>query len=366
MKNILYKKEKNDNITFITLFGIIKFKYKQRNGEDTKLMKSKQEKALSHMNSIVNERPLDINIETTNFCPLKCVFCLNRKVERSKEIMPMDLFGKICADYYAIGGGAIGISSMQSDIFSDELLMQRLEILKKYSDKFYVYTTTNVVSCVKFSDEQLKTFLETFDYLVISMGGVEKEEYKIMYGVDAFDVVEKQLERFKRIIDENNLDIKIDIGIRTFQKDKIIKSSEFKKINSLFPIYDVKDSFFSWYGMIKETELPQGANLILSDNTNKAKDCVVSFATLSINVNGQVIGCGCIDWEAKNVIGDTNNNSILEIWQSDSAVSFRKAFSTGKIPFVCRECGLYIEKDECFSNTCLEKYQVSDGLYYDQ
>ena len=326
----------------------------------------KQKNTHRHMNLIVKKRPLDINIETTNFCPLKCVFCPNRKIKRKKETMSLKLFEKICEDYYSIGGGAIGISSMQSDIFSDELLFERLNILKKYSDKFYVYTTTNIVSSAKLSDEQIKNFLEVFDYLVISLGGVEKEEYKIMYGVDAFDIVKQQIERFHKIIKENNLKIRIDLAIRTYQPEKIIHKKEFEELNSLFPIKDVKSEFFSWYSHINQEDLPNGSKLLLLNNTEKTKDCVVPFATLSINSNGKIIGCGCIDWEEKFIIGDTNTQNLIEIWQSDLAISFRKAFSFKKIPSICSECGLYIEKDKCFSNLNLDNYQVTDGLYYNK
>jgi len=322
--------------------------------------------ALNHMNSIVNKRPIDINIETTNFCPLKCIFCPNRKIKRSKQTMSMELFEKICKDYYSLGGGVIGISSMQSDIFSDELLIKRLELLNKYKDKFYIYTTTNIISASKFSDDEIKEFLKTFDYLVISLGGVEKEEYKIMYGVDAFDVVKDQLYRFSRIINENNLNIEIELAIRTYQAAKIINSQEYKEFNSIFPIYDVKDRFFSWYGLINQDELPQGAKIQKFNNITKKKDCVVPFTSLSINANGQVIGCGCIDWEARHVIGDINKQTINEIWNDKPCNEFRMGFSLENIPDMCKECALYVSKDLCFSKPVLRKHKVTDGLYYRQ
>lgn len=320
--------------------------------------------ALKHITKIIRKRPLDINIETTNFCPSKCIFCPNKKIKRTKQTMSMELFEKICKDYYSIGGGTIGISSMQSDIFSDDLLLDRLEILKKYKDKFYVYTTTNLVSAAKFSDDEIKEYLKLFNYIEISIGGVEKEEYKIMYGVDAFNVVKEQLNRFFRIIKENNLNIDVDIAIRTYQADKITNSQEFKELENLFPIHQVKDSFFSWYGNINQNELPEGAKLEISDNSNQNKDCVVPFATLSINYDGKVVGCGCIDWEGKYIVGNTNNQTINEIWQDKISKDFRMGFSNNNIPSLCKECALYLPKDIGFSNPVLRNYKLIDGLYY--
>lgn len=318
------------------------------------------------MNFIVEERPLDINLEVTNFCPLKCVFCPNRKIKRNKKTMSLLLFEKICDDYYSIGGGAMGISSMQSDIFSDSLLAERLAILKKYSDKFHIHTTTNLISSHKFDENIIKNFLETFSFIEISLGGVEKEEYERMYGVDAFDIFKKQLELFRKIIDDNNLDIKVSLAIRTHQKKEIVKTAEFQELKSLFGISDIKDKFFSWYGQIEQDELPQGAELLVANNKGKIKDCVVPFATMSINTDGTVLGCGCIDWESRYPVGDITQNSIKEIWNSPKCIAFRESFSQGKMPCICTTCGLYIEKETCFSSPSLINYKVTDGLYYNQ
>lgn len=322
--------------------------------------------ALYNMNSIVKTRPIDINIETTNFCPLKCLFCPNRKIDRKKQTMSMELFGKICKDYYFIGGGVIGISSMQSDIFSDDLLLKRLELLKKYKDKFYLYTTTNIVSSAKLNDNEIKEILETFNYLEVSIGGVEENEYKIMYGIDAFNIVKSQLCRCSRIIKENNLNIEIELAIRTYQMDKIINSQEYKELELLFPIHQIKDTFFSWYGTITQDELPVGAKIQKLSNLAKTKDCVVPFATLNFNVDGKVVGCGCIDWEAKHIVGDINEQTISQIWNNKLCKKFRFGFSTKNIPDLCKECALYLQKDFCFSNPILKKYKLTDGLYYRQ
>ena len=56
------------------------------------------------------------------------------------------------------------------------------------------------------------------------------------------------------------------------------------------------------------------------------ENCVVPNATLAIQANGKAVGCGCIDWLEKYVIGDTNKNTLKEIWTSPKAIKFRNAF----------------------------------------
>jgi hypothetical protein len=110
---------------------------------------------LRHMMAIANVRPVEINIETTNICPSRCVFCPNSKVTRNKAVMDLELFNKICEDYYGIGGGAVGVCSMQSDIFSDSLLLERLALLQKFKDRFILHTATMLTGATKFRTTDL-------------------------------------------------------------------------------------------------------------------------------------------------------------------------------------------------------------------
>jgi MoaA/NifB/PqqE/SkfB family radical SAM enzyme len=60
--------------------------------------------AYIHMLSIIRKRPLDINIETINKCPLKCVFCCNRLYQRDYTVMDNKLFEDIVYQYVKMGG----------------------------------------------------------------------------------------------------------------------------------------------------------------------------------------------------------------------------------------------------------------------
>lgn len=50
-------------------------------------------------------RPLDINIETISYCPLKCRFCCNRLYNRKRTVMDNRMFEKIIKQYCDILGG---------------------------------------------------------------------------------------------------------------------------------------------------------------------------------------------------------------------------------------------------------------------
>lgn len=320
--------------------------------------------AYLHMLHIIKKRPLDINIETITMCPMKCVFCCNRLYKRDYMVMDNYLFENIIEQYCEMGGGTIGIGSMQSDFLIDPLLLERMKIISRYKKKLWVHSTTPLVSCKRYNDEELLEILKCFDYLVISALGHDRETYQEMAGVDGFEVFKEQLERLNRIITNNNLKLKVDIAFRTSNKRVLRGSAFFKEVRKMFFIGDIKDMFFSWFGSIKRDDLPGGAKLFIKDNCGKRENCVVPNATLAIQANGKVVGCGCIDWLEKYIIGDVHKDTLKEIWKSAKAKKFRNAFFRGRIPTICKECGLYVSLRECTERKELLGYRSKDGLYY--
>jgi MoaA/NifB/PqqE/SkfB family radical SAM enzyme len=320
---------------------------------------------LRRMKAIANIRPLEINIETTNACPSRCVFCPNSKISRSKIEMDLDLFNKICTNYYDIGGGSVGISSMQSDIFSDSMLMNRLEILRSKKDRFILHAVTMLAGATKLSDEELKTFLETFNHLDISIGGLCKEDYSLMFGINAFDAVVTQLFRIEEIINKNRLQIKLVLNFRTNTPEKVVSNKLLTKLRKTYTIGEIRTDYFSWGGIISQNDLPSGATLNVAENISSCIDCVVPWAALSVNADGLVVGCGCADWEGRHIIGDMNHQEIIEIWNGPQAIEFRTSFSRKNIPVLCNDCSLYFNIERAFGRIGLINYKPMDGCYYE-
>lgn len=317
------------------------------------------------MNEIIKKRPLDINIETINWCPLGCRFCCNRMYKRQKKVMSLKLFSKICNDYYKIGGGCVGIGAMQSDFLADPLLMKRIEIMKRYKKKLYIYSTTPLISLKKYSDEEVKEILSTFSLLQISVQGLNSKDYLEMAGFDAFKVFQEQIKRVYNIINENHLNITIHLYFRTYNPNIMRKQEYYKVLVSMFRERNVRQSFFSWFGSIKQEDLPKGAKLIVRNNTKKQENCSNPNVSLSIIPDGRVVGCGCIDWNATVVVGDMREQSICEVWNSKKNMLFRQGFSKGKIPKICEECGLYSSVNNLFRNPKFLRYSIHGGLEYD-
>ena len=253
---------------------------------------------------------------------------------------------------------------MQSDFFSNPILMYRMKIIKKYKKRLWVYGTTPLISCKRYSDKELLYILRLFNILQISVEGYDKETYQIMAGINGFDVFMEQLKRIERIKEENSLEVKIDICFRTNNKEKLLRSELYKELSRRFNIYDIKDTFFSWFGSIKKEDLPKGAKLLLKYNSGKKENCSNANVSMTVTPDGKVLGCGCIDWLGKYVIGDCRKNTLQEIWRSPKAIKFRNAFKDEKLPSICEECGLYTSFETGMKDKGLINYKPTDGLVY--
>lgn len=164
------------------------------------------------------------------------------------------LFEKIVKQFYDMGGGTVGIGSMQSDFLSDTLLIDRVKIINKYKKKLWVHSTTPLIACRRYSDKELTYILRTFDYLSVSAMGYDKESYRKMDGIDGFDIFKEQLERVKRIIDRNKLTVKIEIAFRLYDKRRLERSEFYREIEKgylLFMVWNNKKGRFATWGTIR-------------------------------------------------------------------------------------------------------------------
>jgi len=253
---------------------------------------------------------------------------------------------------------------MQSDVFSDPYLTERLEYLKLKKDKFYLYTTNPMMGINKYDDEKLKLILETFDYISVSVLGVNEQDFEKMSGINGFKLFYNNMIRIKNMVNKYNIKIKIALTFRTYDINKLVDDKIYKELLEYFNLENVIDSYFSWTGTINQEDLPTGAKLITKYNLNETENCAAAMSTLSITPTGKVIGCGCIDWNNKYIVGDLNNSTILEVWNSNKYKRFRNSFKQKNIPHICNECALYTSVKNAYSRKALVNYKVKDGIYW--
>jgi len=319
---------------------------------------------LEHMRGIIAVRPIMLNLETYSVCNAKCVFCARRKLPQTKELMPLDLFKRICSEYRAMGGGYLGFSPLLADPLLDPFLLERIGIIKKNFPEIFSHLFTNGIALQKFSDDQLIEILSGLKYINISLGGLTRDSYKIMMGVDQFETVWESLERLSRINQKLGSACKLALHIRTHRIRETTNSPALAKLRKLgYDCKDIMNAFSSWDGFISEDDLPEGATLIKRNNARCRIPCLIPMSYLAVMPDGRVLACGCIDAKESTRIGHLDNSTLLEIWQGPELKALRGSFINGNLYPVCKPCGYYRNYEVMFSRAGFKNFDPSRNLW---
>lgn len=319
---------------------------------------------LEHMRSIIALRPIMLNLETYSVCNAKCVFCARRKLPQTKELMPLDLFKRICSEYKAMGGGYLGFSPLLADPLLDPFLLERIGIIRESFPTISAHLFTNGIALQKFSDDQLIEILTGLKYINISLGGLTKDSYKIMMGVDQFESVWESLGRLSRIKQKLGRACKLTLHIRTHRIREAMKSPALVKLRELgYDCDDIMNAFSSWDGLIKQEDLPEGATLIKRNNARCKIPCLIPMSYMTIMPDGRTLACGCIDAKESTRIGHLDSSTLMEIWQGSELKALRCSFTNGNLYPVCKHCGYYRNYKVIFSRAGFKNFDPSRNLW---
>ena len=225
-----------------------------------------------------------------------------------------------------------------------------------YANNKNIYTTSSTNGHFLDNENSIKTIKSGLDELIISIDGTTQEVYesyrvggsleKVISGINNIVKAKKELNSKTSLIIVQFLVLKTNEHqikeIKKFAKElgvnKIqLKSAQiynYKKDSSLIP--ETKK-----YSRYKKGE--DGTYSIKSKLKNR---CWRMWSNPVITISGDVIPC-CFDKDAIHKMGNINENTFNEIWQSKNYKNFRKKIlKSRKSIEMCRNCteGLKFKK----------------------
>lgn len=286
------------------------------------------------------EAPYTIRIDPSSICNFKCEFCPNgddellEKHNRKKGLMDVDLCCKIIDDLKEFK-----TKLKRIDFYKDgePLINKNLPQMIKYAkrqnvaDELWITTNGSLLN-PKLNRELIDSGL---DLIRISVESVSQEGYNKIakYNID----YKKFIDNIKDLYDNRKkckIFIKIlDWGLTEDEKEKFM--NDFKGICD----YIFIDTITVWpneeeydYTLGKKPEKTHEGFELINKNA-----CPYAFYTLCINYDGKVSVC-CYDWTYDTIVGDTKNESIVDIWNGKRLYEFRKMHLT-KNRFKHKLCG---------------------------
>ncbi len=270
-----------------------------------------------------DEAPLPeiVQIESTNICNAKCVFCPRDDMERRQGIMDMTLFRKIVDECVELGIEHVRMHNY-GEPFVDRALVEKV----RYAKQKGVPQVGMISNGSLLNETAARGMIDAgLDAINISVDASGKETFeKTRLGLK-YDKVIANVERL--------LALREAAGTT---RPKLILSFV-RQDNS-----DDERAFIEHWrkraDKIHITDLHNWAGT-LNQRSEVNYPCYRPWLTFTTLWDGRVSLC-CADFDGRTILGDLRTSTIREIWNSEGYRAVRRQHLESGGPDICRSCDL--------------------------
>ncbi len=265
--------------------------------------------------------PEIIQIEATNLCNARCVFCPRDRMERKQGVMEMGLYRKIVDE-----SAALGIRSARMHNYGESFIDREIVEKIRYAKSKGIAEVGLISNGSLITPAVARAVVEAgLDAINISLDAA---------GTEAFERTRIGL-RYDRVIEniEGLLRVRAELGasrprlILSFvrQQDSDEERAFIEKWSRVADKVHVTDAH-NWAGT-------------LHARSDVRFPCYRPWLTFTVLWDGRVSLC-CADFDAKVVLGDLRTQTIAEVWNSDAFRAVRRAHLDHGGPDLCQGCDL--------------------------
>jgi len=273
--------------------------------------------------------PVEIAVELSNYCNLKCVMCPVPNLKRKRGFMDEPVFVKIVEELTAETGF---IFLPQG--FGESLLHPKWSRLIKFARRAGIRPVTILTNGMLLSGDKMADMAESVDIVVVTLDGSNAKTYESVRVNSSFERVTRNIKTFLRMRRNSGSPHCVIRIIRMQDTEKEIEAfrvfwSNQIGVGDLIQVTDCID----WAGSV--------AYRGVHKNREPAKrhPCKMLWKNLTVYHDGQVSPC-CYDAEGELIVGDVTNQTIRDIWNGSALkklrdIHLRHRFS--EIP-ICSRC----------------------------
>jgi MoaA/NifB/PqqE/SkfB family radical SAM enzyme len=265
--------------------------------------------------------PEIVQIESTNICNAKCVFCPRDEMERKQGVMAWDLFAKITDECASLGIGHVRLHNY-GEAFVDRRLADKIAYAKHKGIR-----EVGIISNGSLITEEVARAVVAagLDAINISVDAAGKEVFestriglkydKVMAGIEHLLAARQALGR---------------------SRPKLILS--FVRQNNSSEERAFIERWTARADKIHITDLHNWAGT-LHHESDVRYPCYRPWLTFTVLWDGRVSLC-CADFDGRHVLGDLRTHTIAEVWNSDLYRETRRAHLDHGGPAICQSCDL--------------------------
>ena len=309
---------------------------------------------------VLEDRPWNLHIETTNACNADCVFCGYQYMERPKKVMTMEVYEAALSQYADMGGGDLLLEVVVGDPILDPTFLDKIRLARTRPEIARIETITNGIAVHKIGAERL--IQSGISKIFVSTSGFDRESYEQIYRSKDYDRMRGNVLDLLRENRRAGGPVEIVIGLRSNRPlEAVMADADFREIRAHDPQIDWSFAFDDWMGRIDFDALPEG--FVKRDPQPQTESCAWLYDGPIVFTNGDLGLCGCRDVEAKSelVVGNIKRRSLHEIWTSPEVKALRARFATPDKPDICRSCTMYRNLDNLRTFKGLERTRLTRG-----
>ena len=265
--------------------------------------------------------PEIVQIESTNICNAKCVFCPRDDMHRRQGIMSVELFQKIvdeCVD--------LGITHVRMHNYGEAFIDKQLVEKVRYAKQKGIREVGMISNGSLITEPVARGMIEAgLDAINISVDASGKEVFEATRIGLKYDKVIANIERLVRLRTESGK-----------RRPKLILS--FVRQHNSADEAAFIEHWRSIADKIHITDLHNWAGT-LNTESDVNYPCYRPWLTFTVLWDGRVSLC-CADFDGKTILGNLNTQTIAEIWNAEPYRNVRREHLESGGPDVCRACDL--------------------------
>ncbi len=270
--------------------------------------------------------PMNLMVEVTNACNLKCIMCTNRLMKRPKGYMSMETYGTVLDNAKEIGIKMVGLYTTGESFLHYHIF----DFIKLAKEKGfgYVYITTNGVLLDKGKIGRI--FESGLDSIKFSIDSTSKEVYEKLRPGGNFDLLYKNIKMLREERDERKSKLKI-YGSFVLTNENYSELKEVKKF---------------WGGIIDEmlisvatnqsghqdqefVELvPERIRKRMASMHSEKRFCDLLWNRIIVTFDGKYTICS-EDFEGELIYGNIKEESMAKAWNNEKMQALRRSFADG-------------------------------------
>ena len=291
----------------------------------------KQQQRLKYIKTVVGKEvycdypPRRVFIEPTNVCNANCIHCVHDgQMTRKKGYIEIDLVRKVLEEIKDLNRCAeICLFQHGEPLLHPEIV----EIVRLCGTEYDFFTkmNTNGMSLTRELSEALIT--NHLDYIVFSLDAITPETYKRIKRRDAFYKTINNILDYLEIwgsLETGSVRNYFACDVNILEED--INRLEIPMVKDLF--HKLPVGHVNVYPLHNFTGTVEAVNDGMASNWRLSKEnwpcCNTPWDILGVRWNGDVTSC-IYDYDCRYIVGNVYESSLLEIWNGEPMLRFRRA-----------------------------------------